>query len=256
MSISLKTAEQTYRIMDGIYRLHNDLFQIQHAISRGSWLQARLTRIRTNDVYGVALIGLATLVPVFVALGQIAWGDPPAVVIYVFIVVLIAIWIFQWLDARDVDKQLQALGGESSFESLEKKVDFIFEEVSSYVNRHRLLEAIVEEFPSVIESAAGDDKKEVLNHRLKRYREIQEDCRNQVSYYGLASNTLVASGKRTKELHDTLLDWADAIPGLRAEIEAAAATLGQPAKKSEKEGKWSDDNETKRATSGKEEDEA
>lgn len=84
-----KSADRAYRIIDSIYRLHRDLFEIENSLVRMATLAA----------------GLLALVPILISLGDIKWNSSPAVTIYCLAGAVLLLWIFQWMSAGKAEKK-------------------------------------------------------------------------------------------------------------------------------------------------------
>src|SRR6187397_2372889 len=95
MPNTLVTSEGMYRIVDSIYRLHRDLFEIETILTRTTALQLRATRISNNSRMGALVAGLLGIVPILTALGDIKWGSAPALTIYCLACGVVLLWIYQ-----------------------------------------------------------------------------------------------------------------------------------------------------------------
>jgi hypothetical protein len=207
----LDDSERTYRVIDGIYRLHRDLFEIENVLTRGSRLQLRLARISINGRMGTVVAGMLVIVPILISLGDIRWGSAPAIAIYCLAGSVILLWIYQIVSAGQVDNELRQLESDTATEALEDRLDFVFEEANAWVTRHRLVENIIKEAAAAAAQADPSAKKE-LEAKSVRYREILQSCEGQIAHLIKTSEKLVAAGRRPGEVHAELLDWCAAIP--------------------------------------------
>jgi hypothetical protein len=201
-----------YRVVDAIYRVHRDLFEIENILSRTTRLQLRLARITNNGRMATFLVGLLAIVPILIALGDIKWGSAPAIIIYFLAAAVLFLWICQWVSAGNLHKELSTLERQAPTDAFEQRHDFMLEEVNAWAVRHRIVAQILKELSASEQEDATEEIARELLERRKRYEEISAACEKYVEDLIKVSQKLVASGKRSSEEHDELIDWAAAIP--------------------------------------------
>lgn len=211
MADAVDEAERAYRVIDGIYRLHRDLFEIENVLTRTSRLQLRLARISANGRMAVFVAGLFAIVPILISLGDIKWGSAPAITIYCLIGAVILLWIFQTMSAGDVESQLAELEGYTSTDPLDLRTDFALEEMHSWVVRHKFVEGILRELRRASDECKTDDLARELEERVVRYRVVLESCEDYIGGLIAASEKLVTEKKRSPDDHAELVSWASAI---------------------------------------------
>lgn len=207
----LDAAERAYRMVDGIYRLHRDLFEIENLLARTARLEVSLARVSTNGRMGAVVAGILAIVPILIALGDIKWGSVPALAVYVLAAGVVILWLFQAASAGKVDEQLSILEGYASHDVLEERVDFVLEETNAWVTRHQMVEGIIRQLAIAEAEAVDSDVKSRLDARRIRYEEIKTSCEDYIEYMIDTSARLVAAEKRSKHDHDELLDWAEPV---------------------------------------------
>lgn len=212
MANNLDASERMYRVVDAIYRVHRDLFEIESVLARTTRLQFRLARITNNGRMATFVVGLLAVLPILIALGDIKWGSAPAITIYCLAAAVSLLWIYQWVSAGKVDKELGTLERHASTDILEHRHDFMLEEVNAWTVRYRIVDRILKELRTAEKKAAAEDDKRELVERQKRYEEILAACEEYVEGLIKVSQKLVTAGKRSSEEHHELLDWAAAIP--------------------------------------------
>lgn len=212
MANNLDASERMYRVVDAIYRVHRDLFEIENILSRTTRLQLRLARITNNGRMAAFLVGLLAIVPILIALGNIKWGSTPAIIIYCLAAAVLLLWIYQWVSAGNLHKELSALERQAPTDAFEQRHDFMLEEVNAWVVRHRMVDQILKELSTLEQEEATEEVARELLERRKRYEEISAACEEHVEGLTKVSRRLVASGARSSEEHDELIDWAAAIP--------------------------------------------
>lgn len=205
-------SEKVYRIVDAIYRLHRDLFEIENVLLRSSRLQLRLARISINGRMGTMVAGLLVLVPILISLGDIKWGSAPAITIYLIAGSVAILWIYQVISAGNVDREIFSLESCAPTDVLDTRIDFVLEEVNACVVRYKLVEGIIKELKEVEESEIDAKTKQVAQEKRMRYEEILQSCLEYITDLIAASEKLVKEKKRLKKDHDAVLDWAAAIP--------------------------------------------
>ncbi len=204
-------SEREYRIVDGIYRLHRDLFEIENLLVRTTSLQLRATRITNNSRMGALVAGLLCIVPILISLGDIKWGSTPALVVYSLAGAVVLLWIYQIASAGYVEKDLTRLEGYTSPDALEDRIDFVLEEANAWVVRHRLVAAIQRDLRAAVLEVDSEEARLDLGEKAKRYGEILEDCEQYIQDLIEASARLVEAGKRSPDDHKELLDWVAVI---------------------------------------------
>jgi hypothetical protein len=212
MPEDLFASEAVYRIVDGIFRLHRDLFEIESVIARTARIQVRLSRIRHDGQMGVIVAGLLAIVPVLISLGKIEWGSAPAITIYCIAGAVGLLWICQVMAAGEVSRELIKLEGSCSTYSLEDRLDFVLEETNAAVNRYKIVLSIVEQLKRAEQQATDDQTRSAFHGRRLRYEEIAQSLVDYVGSIIETSGRLVRGKKRSKEAHNELLDWAASIP--------------------------------------------
>lgn len=205
-------SERTYKVIDSIYRLHRDLFEIESFLIRSSKIQIRLAKISINGRMGIMIAGLLAILPILISLGDIKWGSAPAITIYLLIGAVVLLWISQVISAGHVDKELIALEGYIPNDALEDRLDFVLEEINSSVNRYKLIENILRDLKEVEESSNDEKIKCEVKVKQVRYEEILESCQENIEDSIKKSEKLVEKGKRSEANHNQVLDWAAAIP--------------------------------------------
>lgn len=83
--------EQDYRLIDSVYRLHEDLYQLEDAVLRSAVGQFRLARIRTTSALAAAIATVLILVPIILTVTDLEWKDVPVVWSVVISLCLIAL---------------------------------------------------------------------------------------------------------------------------------------------------------------------
>lgn len=209
----LVAAERDYRVSDALFRLHRDLFELETVALRSSRNQIRSVQLMVNGRYATAVAGAIVLASFLRPLANMTWTSSPIVVVYVVVVGLVLLWLWQIRAAGEMEVGLKELERDAGFVDLDDREEFVFEEVNAYVVRHRVIDSIAAILRSgPIDSLPGDEQAR-LKAKLKRYEEIQEDCEQHVRDFIQASAKLLAQGKRSTVDHDELLDWAGGIPG-------------------------------------------
>lgn len=212
MPHTLTTSEGMYRIVDSIYRVHRDLFEIEMLLIRTTAVQLRATRITNNSRMGTLVAGLLCIVPILIALGDIKWGSAPALIVYCLAGAVVVLWIYQVVSAGSAERDLARLEGSTSPGVLEDRIDFALEETNACVVRHRLVDAILRDLKAAALEADSDEAKLDLEEKGKRYSDIIESCEQYIQHLIEASDSLVKAKKRSPDDHAELLDWASAIP--------------------------------------------
>jgi len=212
MANNLDASERSYRVVDAIYRLHRDLFEIENVLAQTTRLQFRLARITNNGRMATFVVGLLAVLPILITLGDIKLGSAPAIIIYVLAAVVLALWIYQWTSAEKIDEELGTLERHASTDSLEHRQEFMLEEVNAWAVRYRIVDRILKELRTAEKEATAEDDKRELVERQKRYEEILAACEKRVESLINTSQKLVTAGTRSSEEHHNLIDWAAAIP--------------------------------------------
>ena len=208
----IRASEGVYRIVDGIYRLHRDMFELESVIARTARLQVRLTRIGHDGRMGALVAALLAIVPVLISLGKIEWGSAPAISIYCIAGAVLLLWAYQVLSAGKVARELMALEGSWPADDLQDRYDFGLEEINAWVNRYKLALGIVAQLREAEQQATDDAVRSELKARRDRYEEIARSCEEYVGNIVTASQRLVRAKKRSRDAHKELLDWAAGIP--------------------------------------------
>ena len=212
MSNTLSTSEGVYRVVDSIYRLHRDLFEIETLLVRTAAIQLRSARITNNGRMGALVAGLLGIVPILIALGDIKWGSTPALAVYSLAGAVLLLWIYQVVSAGKAEKDLAGLEGYTATDALEDRIDFVLEEANAWVVRHRLVDAILEDLRVAGSGVQTDEARLLLEQKSKRYGEVLEDCEQYIQDLIETSDRLVKAEKRSPDHHAVLLDWIAAIP--------------------------------------------
>ena len=215
MADAVDEAERSYRVIDGIYRLHRDLFEIENVLTRTGRLQLRLARINANGRMGVFAAGLLAIVPILISLGDIKWNSAPALTIYCLVVGVVLLWIYQTMAAGDIERQLAALEGYTSTDPLEHRIDFVLEEMNSWVVRYKFVEGILRALRKAMNESKEDDGRQELKERIHRYEEILKSCEDSIADLVAASERLVTEKKRSRDDHNEVVDWAAAVSKFR-----------------------------------------
>jgi hypothetical protein len=213
MSTDAESAEHTYRVVDALYRLHRDMFELENVVAKTSRIQIRLAQMTANGRMGAMVAGMLVLVPILISLGNVTWKSGPAIAIYAIVLGLIAIWGWQVRSAGELVNSLEALQRDSNLVDLEDREDFVFEEINASVVRHGLIALITSRLQRQIAGSQNDDEKKFAAERLERYSEIAADCLANVQDLAETSARLVTEKKRTAEDHVALLDWCKGIRG-------------------------------------------
>ena len=211
-----ETAERAYRVVDGIYRLHRDLFAIEAVIARTAHVQVRLAKQSVNGRMAALVAGMLVIVPILVSLGDIKWGSTPAIAIYVLTSGVLVLWLWQAYSAGHAEKSLLAIERETTPNALEDREDYVLEEINASVTRHRLIRSILESIEEALLETVEPSRKTMLTKRHERYQEILQGELEYVQSLAAASLDLVNSGKKTSDDHDTLLEWCNGLPGFKA----------------------------------------
>lgn len=101
--------DQAYRIVEALYELHNDLFQVQELLGHMNWLQLRLARLRRDSLMGVGIAALLALVSVLVSTSPIAFQSAPAIVLFGIAGGLTVLWIRQTRETKKLERYLQGM---------------------------------------------------------------------------------------------------------------------------------------------------
>ncbi len=212
MPSALATSEGVYRIVDSIYRLHRDLFEIETILVRTTAVQLQTTRMTNNGQMGALVAGLLGIVPILITLGDIKWGSTPAIAIYCLAGAVVLLWAYQVVSASKTERDLIKLEGYASPDALENRFDFVLEEANAWGVRHRLVNAILRDLGAAMAETKDDEVRLDLKEREKRYSEVLEQCEESIQFLIEASDRLVKAKKRTPDDHAELLDWAAVIP--------------------------------------------
>jgi hypothetical protein len=208
----ISASEGVYRIVDGIYRLHRDMFELESVIARTARVQVQLTRIGHDGRMGALVAALLAIVPVMISLGKIEWGSAPAIFIYAIAGVVVLLWAYQIVSAGKVSRELVALEGSWQGDDLRDRLDFGLEEINAWVSRYKLALGIAAQLSRAEQQATDDQVRSELQARRERYEEIARSCEDYVGGIIAASQRLVRAKQRSKDAHKELLHWAAAIP--------------------------------------------
>jgi uncharacterized membrane protein YeaQ/YmgE (transglycosylase-associated protein family) len=211
MDKRIEDSERAYRIIDGIYRIHRDLFEIENVLTKTTRLQLKLASISINGRMGVFVAGLLAIVPILTSLCDIKWGSVSAIIIYSIAGAVVLLWIYQVHTAGTVVNDLTTIEGSTSAQDIKDSDDFLLEEVNAYVVRHKILDSIIREFKEVTKAIENNAEKSELEERTIRYEEILKYCEDCIEDTINKSADLVKKQKRLSEAHELLLDWASAI---------------------------------------------
>lgn len=209
----LAPSEGLYRVVDAIYRLHDQTYNLEFAVERSMRLGLTLTRLRTNTAMGAMVAGMLALVPILTALANITLTSTPALAVYLLVVGLVVLWAYQIYDARRTHRQLDDLSSVDSTTPYERQ-DYLLERINAWVVRARVLDHVIHE----LSVASSDPTATVVDQhasslRLKRYEEIREACHREVQRIVTVSKERYEAASEEKkaqagEQHAKILDWA------------------------------------------------
>lgn len=212
MSETLFEKETAYRTLDCLYRLNRGLFEIEYVVARSAKLNARLTVVASTSRMSALLAGVLVIVPIFVSLGNITFSSGPAWVVYGIAAFVIVVWHLQAREAGNAEKELLNLELYAACEALEQRNDFMLEGVNSYVNRCRLVSAILAEIAAAIPGETDARRVAELKEKQTRYESVHGFCENEVEGFLRRAEDLKKRRIWTEEQLEELRGWAAALP--------------------------------------------
>ena len=200
--------ENVYRVIDGLYRIHEDLFHIEDEISRFTSASLTTSQLRTNGFMGALVAGLFAIAPILVAVLDIEWLSTPAISVYLIVIAVVILWIYLAFSARSTRRKLGFIAGSTYRVPLERRHDYLQETIATWGNRKRVIDEVIGELEAKIGSAGGQANITDARQRLTRYQEISSQCIEWINWAVEASEQCLNEGQRSKEEHGEILDWA------------------------------------------------
>lgn len=202
--MSLKS-QDLYRVLDVMYRIHEDLFHVEDVIQRTSAAQFKLNRIRANTGIAVLVAGFIAIIPVIVDVSGIEWASLPAIWLLCFGLGMIGLVCYQVLEIQSTNKAADSLEKSLKRPPLEWQHDYLLERVGMHVAKLRVLTEVETELAAEIQAGDTDGSLAAL---LERYQEVAEQCRNEINSAVSRSETLYKSKERTEAQHNQILGWS------------------------------------------------
>jgi hypothetical protein len=200
--------DQEYRIIDALYRIHEDIFHLEDILTRFAKSSLSATNIRTNTAMGSLVAGFLVIVPILNTIASVKWLSVPAVVIYVISSGLITLWGYQVLSAQQTAKQLGLITRQWKEKPLETRHDYLIEVIASWGMRFRVIEEAILELESSLDTESKPQKKAEISEKINRFKINRDLSHDWIVFAVKQSEKLLKSGDYTQEEHDTLLDWA------------------------------------------------
>lgn len=200
--------EDSYRLLDAVFRVHEDLFQIEDALLRTAIQEAHISRILTQGRLGAAVAGTLAIVPIIVSVSGLDWASAPIIWFVLIAAGLVAVLSYQAKAASDVSERLRLAEKHYKRTPLSRRLDYTLEQITGYVTRVRILDEVLEDLTGLISSEKNQGRSEKLTRRRDRWTEIRRDCITEVESILGQSEVLVTQGVRTDDQHRILLDWA------------------------------------------------
>lgn len=201
-------SESIYLTLDAMYRLHEDLFHIEAEHMLGHRLAIDLARNQSTGRIGALVAGLLALVPILTSLADITLTSTPAIIIYLLIIALIGLWLYQGYEASATQKALGLLATEHGGQPLADRPDYMLETISGYAIRAKLAEQVLYELAQTLKSATTESERTDTQARIDRYGNIRDFCDERVKSIVEFSAKAVAANRRTQAEHEELLRWA------------------------------------------------
>jgi hypothetical protein len=201
------TREEYYRLIDGMYRLHEDLYQLEDVTARAAVGQFRLARIRTASAQATAVGGFFVLAPILVSISGLEWSDAPIVSTLLIAGGLTILTGYQIWDSARLGRKLQISEKYHTSAPLARRIDYALEQINSYANRIRVLDELLQEYDQRIGSAGPGDKTDLATRR-ERWQAVRDQCVSEVERIVEESSQLVRSEARTSDQHKTVERWA------------------------------------------------
>lgn len=157
---------------------------------------------------GALVAGLLTIVPILMTLFEITITSTPVLIIAALVVGILVLWMYQACSTRSTERKLGFIAGSSFRPPLERRHDYLLEIIATWGNRQRALEDVILDIES--RNLATDDEveKTALAARIKRYREISEQCLEWINWAVDSSAESLERGYRSHEENEEILDWA------------------------------------------------
>ncbi len=200
--------EQEYRIIDALYRIHEDVFHLEDILTRFAKSSLSATKIRTNTIMGSLIAGFLVIVPILNTIADVKWSSTSAVVIYIISFSLIILWVYQALSAQQTAKQLGLITKQWQEIPLERRHDYLIEVIASWGTRCRVITEAIEELESRLDTESEPQKKSEISEKIGRFKENRNLSLDWIKFAVKQSEKLVKSGEYTQEEHDMILDWA------------------------------------------------
>lgn len=200
--------EDAYRILDGIYRIHDDLFHIEDELSRFASASLAVAKLKTNSFMGALAAGLLTIVPILMTVFDVTLTSAPVLAIAALVVGILVLWIYQAWSTRSTERKLGFIAGSSFRAPLERRHDYLLEIIATWGNRKRAIEDVILEIESRQLATQDEFENTALAARIKRYREISEQCLEWIKWAVASSAESLELGFRTPEENADILDWA------------------------------------------------
>ncbi len=200
--------EQEYRIIDALYRIHDDIFHLEDIVTRFAQSSLSATKIRTNTIMGSLVAGLLVIVPILNTISGIAWSSTSAVVIYIISFSLTILWIYQALSAHHTAKQLGLITKQWQERPLDRRHDYLLEVIASWGMRCRVITEVIVELESRLVTESKPQKQSEISEKIERFKENKNLSLDWIRFSVKQSEKLLKSGNHTQKEHDTILDWA------------------------------------------------
>lgn len=200
--------EQEYRIIDALYRIHDDAFHLEDILTRFAKSSLSATKIGTNTIMGSLIAGFLVIVPILNTIADIKWSSTPAVVIYIISFSLVILWVCQALSARQTAKQLGLITKQWQERPLVRRHDYLIEVIASWGTRCRVITEAIEELESSLDAESKTQKKSEISEKIGRFKENRNLSVDWIKFAVKQSEKLVKCGGYTQEEHEMILDWA------------------------------------------------
>lgn len=200
--------EDMYRALDALYRIHEDLFQVEEKISRLSSALLTVAKLRGNTFLGALAAGLLVIAPILVSVLDIKWSSAPVIAVFLVVGGVIALWIYQAYGVASTRKELGFIAGSTYQLPLELRHDYLREVIATWGNRKRVLEEVILELKARCGDGEARGQIAELRHRLARYESISEECLYWIRWAVKTSANCLAQEQRSEAEHAEILDWA------------------------------------------------
>ena len=171
--------EHEYRIIDSLCRLHEDLYQVEDAMLRSAVGQFRLAKIRTTAVAASAVASFLIVLPIILTVTDLDWDDLPAIWGCFVSVLLFVLLGYQVHEAKATARKLRMSEEFYKRTPLERRFDYILEQINANGVRIRALDDVIEELEETL-STSSDPHRARVKDRINRWHEIRNECRKEI----------------------------------------------------------------------------